>query len=103
MVDSADKRNFHRMNIDSSGTVSLANSAETFTVHVKDLSATGLQFNTSHQFEEAQQVSVRIEPGKTGITLPFHAQVEVIHIEEIVPEKEYAVGCKILEMLPVEY
>jgi len=103
MVDSVEKRDFHRMNIDSDATVKLADSSDTFIVHVKDLSATGLQFHTGHELSEAQQLSIRIEPGKTGITLPFHAKVEVIHIEEIVPETSYAVGCKILEMLPVEY
>ena len=102
MVDSVDKRDFHRMNIDSNATVSIADSNETFTARVKDLSATGLQFHTSHQLIEAQQLSVYIEPGKTGITLPFSAQVEVIHVEEVEPEKEYMVGCKIVEMLPVE-
>jgi len=102
MVDSADKRDFHRMNIDSDATVGLADSSETFTARVKDLSATGLQFHTSHQLVEDQKLSIHIEPGKTGITLPFHALVEVIHIEEIVPEKEYMVGCKITEMLVVE-
>jgi len=103
MVDSVEKRNFHRMNIDSDATVSLADSTETLTVRVKDLSASGLQFHTSHEFSEAQKMNIRIEPGKTGITLPFHAQVEVIYIEEITPEVEYKVGCKIVNMLPVEY
>jgi len=103
MVDSVDKRNFHRMNIDSDVAITTTKGHETFTARVKDLSATGLQFHTSHLFSEGQQLNVNIEPGKTGITLPFHALVEVIHVEEIVPEKEYNVGCKIKEMLPVEY
>jgi len=101
MVDSVDKRNFHRMHIDSDVVVNVVESHETFTARVKDLSATGLQFLTSHQLSESQQLNVNIEPGKTGITLPFHALVEVIHVEEIVAEKEYSVGCKIIEMLPI--
>ena len=36
-----------------------------------------------------------------GITLPFHALVRIVHIEEIIPETEYAIGCIIKEMLPV--
>lgn len=101
MVDSVDKRNFHRMNIDSDVVVNVVESHETFTARVKDLSATGLQFLTGHKLSEGLQLNVNIEPGKTGITLPFHALVEVIHVEEVIPEKEYHVGCKIKEMLPV--
>lgn len=103
MVDSADKRDFHRMNIDSDATVTRVDTNTTFMVRVKDLSASGLQFLTSHELSEHDKLKVQIEPGKTGITLPFHALTEVVHIEEIVPEKEYSVGCKIVEMLPVAY
>lgn len=99
MVDSIEKRDFHRMNIDNDATVSIVDLKETFTVRVKDLSATGLQFNTSHQLSESQQLDVYIEPGKAGTTMPFSAQMEVIHVEEIVPEKQYTVGCKIIKML----
>jgi len=101
MVDSVDKRDFHRMVIDSDATVTTVDTSETFSTTVKDLSATGLQFHTSHDLAIGDMLNVHIEPGKSGITLPFHAKVEVIHVEEIVPEKEYSVGCKIIEMLPV--
>ena len=102
MVDSEEKRNFHRMNIDSDASVTLASSNESFTVRVKDLSATGLQFRTHHELSPGDELLVYIEPGKAGITLPFHARVAIIHVEEIVAEREYSMGCKLIEMLPVE-
>jgi len=101
MVDSADKRDFHRMSIDSDMTVKSMKTSEVFIARVKNLSATGLQFHTSHELTEGEELDVSIEPGKTGITLPFHAVVQIVHIEEVIPEKEYSIGCKIKEMLPV--
>ncbi|MCK4742362.1 MAG: PilZ domain-containing protein [Sulfuriflexus sp.] len=101
MVDSDDKRDFRRMSVDSDITVCLLGSSNVITARMKDLSASGLQFHTSHELMVGEELEVNIEPGKAGSTLPFHALVRVVHIEEIVPETEYAIGCKIKEMLPV--
>jgi len=101
MVDSEDKRNFRRMTVDSDITVCLLGSGHVITARMKDLSASGLQFHTSHELMIGEELEVNIEPGKAGITLPFHAVVRIVHIEEIIPETEYAIGCKIKEMLPV--
>jgi len=101
MVDSEDKRGFRRMTVDSDITVRLLSSNNMITARIKDLSATGLQFHTSHELMIGEELDVNIEPGKAGITLPFHALVSVVHIEEIVPEVEYAIGCAIKEMLPI--
>ena len=101
MVDSEDKRDFRRMTVDSDITVCLSGSSTVITARMKDLSASGLQFHTSHELMVGEELEVNIEPGKAGITLPFHALVRIVHIEEIVPETEYAIGCKIKEMLPV--
>lgn len=102
MVDSEDKRDFRRMTVDSDITVCLSGgSGHVITARMKDLSASGLQFHTSHELMVGEELEVNIEPGKAGITLPFHAVVRIVHIEEITPEIEYAIGCKIKEMLPV--
>ena len=101
MVDSEDKRDFRRMAVDSDITVRLLGSSQVITARVKDLSATGLNFHSSHELMVGEELDVNIEPGKAGITLPFHALVRIVHIEEIVPDSEYAIGCRIKEMLPV--
>ena len=101
MVDSEDKRDFRRMTVDSDITVCLLGSSHVITARMKDLSASGIQFHTSHELMVGEELEVNIEPGKAGITLPFHAVVRVVHIEEIIPETEYSIGCKIKEMLPV--
>lgn len=101
MVDSEDKRDFRRMTVDSDITVCLSGSRNVITARMKDLSASGLQFHTRHELMVGEELEVNIEPGKAGITLPFHAVVRVVHIEEIISETEYAIGCKIKEMLPV--
>jgi len=100
MVDSVDKRGFHRMSVDSDITVSLLGSSKVITARIRDLSASGLQFHTSHELMVGEELEVSIEPGMAGITLPFRARVRIVHIEEIAPETEYAIGCKIQEMLP---
>jgi len=101
MVDSEEKRDFRRMEVDSDITVRLLGGKQVITARIKDLSATGLNFHTSHELMVGEELDVNIEPGKAGITLPFHALVRIVHIEEIIPEIEYAIGCKIKEMLPV--
>ena len=101
MVDSEEKRGFRRMTVDSDITVRLLGSSNVITARIKDLSATGLQFHTSHGLMVGEELDVNIDPGKADITLPFHALVRVVHIKEIIPDAEYAIGCIIKEMLPV--
>ena len=100
MVDSEDKRDFRRMTIDSVISVRATSTDEQFVARATNLSATGLSFYTEKQVTEGDTFEINIEPGNAQISQALHAMVEAVHVEETVPETEYSIGCRILEILP---
>lgn len=98
MVDSAEQRNFPRMTISGKVTVHVLEEDVIFTASARNLSASGLSFNCAKQLHKGDELEISIAPGKEGATLPLHAVVEVVRVDEIVPGREYAMGCLIKEM-----
>jgi len=100
MVDSEDKRDFRRMTIDSMISVRVVSTDEQFVARVTNLSATGLLFHTEKVVAEGESLEIKIEPGDADCGQALHAMVEAVHADELVPETEYSIGCRILEILP---
>lgn len=98
MVDSYDGRDFRRMNIDCE--VMVRRVAGDVIIHGSaiNLSATGLFFTCADPLQLDEELEIRINPGKQGLTPPLHAMTRVVRVDEG-PDGNYAIGCAITEML----
>lgn len=79
IVGKKDQRGFHRMDIDSEVTFRVLGSDESFIGKTKDLSATGLSFQTDKQVSAGDTLHISVKPGK-AITPPLEVMVTVIRV-----------------------
>lgn len=97
MVDSSDKRNFRRMNVDIRAIYKINGDSEFQEGKVTDLSATGLLLKTKTALKEGDELEVKVKPDKSVVP-PLYARVTVLRIEQS-DNGEYQAGCQIIEML----
>jgi hypothetical protein len=98
MVDSYDGRDFRRMNIDCEVVVRRIDEDVIIYGKATNLSATGLLFNCPESLCFDEELEIRINPGKEGLTPPLHALARVVRIEAT-GDDGYAIGCVITEMV----
>ncbi len=99
MKEYAEKRDFHRMEIDSTAQIQINGSGEMDEAIVKDLSSGGILLWIKQKVQPGSQISILIEPGK-DITPPLHAKVEVIRCDPIEEGSDtFAAACSMVEIL----
>ena len=98
MVDSSDKRDFRRMNVEIKAVFKVNDSADMHKGVVDDLSATGLRLLTDVRVASGDTIEIRVKPEKVVVP-PLHAIVKVMRVENSEGAMRYSVGCEITEML----
>ena len=99
MMEYKEKRDFHRMAIDSTAQFQVNGSGEMNEAVVKDLSSGGILLWIRQQVEPGSQLSILLHPGK-DITPPLHAKAEVIRCDPVDEESDtFAAACSMLEIL----
>lgn len=97
MVDSSDKRNFRRMNVDIRAVYKLNGENEFLEGMVTDLSATGILLKTRSPLSQGDEMEVKVKPEK-AVVPPLYAKVKVLRVSQS-DNGEYQAGCEITEML----
>jgi len=98
MVDSSDKRDFRRMNVEIKAVFKVNDNAEMHKGVVDDLSATGLRLQTDQKVAPGDTIEIRVKPEKVVVP-PLHAVLKVLRIEDAEGDARFSVGCEITEML----
>ncbi len=99
MMEYTEKRDFHRMTIDSTAQFQINGSGKMDEAIVKDLSSGGILLWIKQKVKPGSELSIVIQPGK-DITPPLHAKVEVIRCDPIEEGSDtYAAACSMLEIL----
>jgi len=98
MVDSSDKRDFRRMNVEIKAVFKVNDNAEMHKGVVDDLSATGLRLLTDEKIALGDTIEIRVKPEKVVVP-PLHAMLKVLRIEDAESGARFSVGCEITEML----
>ncbi|MGC8119301.1 PilZ domain-containing protein [Marinobacter sp. VGCF2001] len=94
MKDYSEKRDFHRMQVNSTITIT-DNNGETHTAICRDLSAAGMQVAVEHPFQAGEELKTRMESAGEQFP-PLETLCEVIRCE---PDGEgYLLGINILEV-----
>jgi len=97
MVDSSDKRDFRRMNVEIKARFKVNGGDEFFEGTVADLSATGILLTTQTPLASGDELEVKVKP-EMAVVPPLYARVKVLRVD-IDNDKTYRAGCKITEML----
>ena len=79
IVGKSDQRGFLRMGIESELTFQISGNNETYSGKTKDLSATGICFNTEQAVTEGDMLQISVKPG-TDITPPLDVMITVIRV-----------------------
>lgn len=99
MMEYTEKRDFHRMAIDSTAQFQINDSGKMDEAIVKDLSSGGILLWTKQEVEPGSQLSILLQPG-TDITPPLHAKAEVIRCDPLEEEPDtFAAACLMIEIL----
>ncbi len=94
MVDWRDDvRDFRRMSIDCAVEFRSASGGPMQTGRARDLSATGVAFETSTPPAEGDEIEIKIDSGSNL----FHAIVKVVRVNQI-GNDNYEVGCQVIGM-----
>ena len=97
MVDSSDKRDFRRMNVEIKAIFKINGQDEFFEGTVTDLSATGILLTTDISLSNGDELEVKVKPEK-AVVPPLYARAKILRVDQLDGGK-YQAGCKITEML----
>jgi len=97
MVDSSDKRDFRRMNVEIKARFKVNGGDEFFEGTVADLSATGILLTTQTPLANGDELEVKVKP-EMAVVPPLYARVKVLRVD-VEQGDNYRAGCKITEML----
>lgn len=100
MQDYSEKRDFIRMTMACEMQIRQPESGTTQTVHLEDLSATGMRFFTPDELIEGSLLEVSIIPQK-DLTPPMQAEIEVIRCTRL--DDTFEVAASIRHIDPVQY
>jgi len=89
-----EKRIFARLEIDAEMLFTLSDDMNTYRGHCRNLSHTGIQFDTEHAISEGKTINITIDT-KSDKFDPMNAKVEVLRIEDH-DHNQYRVSGKIL-------
>ncbi len=99
MMEYKEKRDFHRMSIDSTAQFQVNGSGKMDEAIVKDLSSGGILLWIKQKVEPGSQLSIMLQPG-TDITPPLHAKAEVIRCDQLTEGSDtFAAACSMVEIL----
>jgi len=98
MVDSSDKRDFRRMNVEIKAVFKVNGDTKMQDGVVTDLSATGLRILTDTRVIIGDEIDVKVKPAKTVVP-PLYARVKVLRVDVKESGPKYQLGCEITEML----
>jgi len=98
MVDSSDKRDFRRMNVEIKAVFKVNGNQQMLEGTVTDLSATGLRILTDTLVIIGDEIDVKVKPEKTVVP-PLYARVKVLRVDINESSPKYHLGCEITEML----
>lgn len=90
-----ERREFHRMRINAELTYNIHGENRTFRGFCRNLSHTGIQFETANALAEGQSI-VAILDSKDSRFKPLNASVNIIRIEKT-DDKQYRIAGKIVE------
>jgi hypothetical protein len=90
-----EKRDFFRMRIDSDLTYTISGQDRTFKGFCRNLSHTGIQFETTGPVEEGLIIEITLSSKDKRIN-PVKADTQVLRVEKT-DDKQYTVSGKILE------
>lgn len=96
MINSGNKRDHHRMSIETEAEYRSANGSGYTNCMVYDLSASGMLLMTADAVNEGAVLNVRITPNHP-ITPPLDAEIEAIRCSEK-EDGRFEVACKIVEV-----
>lgn len=92
-----DQRSFYRMSVDCHIEFSVQGGSEQYEGEGKNLSATGVNFITSHKLEEGQELDVIIHPVIKTVE-PLSAKAKVVRVTEDEQNKKFIVGISLEEV-----
>jgi len=95
MINHAEKRDFMRMFIDCSLSLTTTDSSKNFQGHMINLSNEGLLFTSNQKFEVGTILNIVLTP-RHSETPPVHATVIVARVSS--NELSYEVACKIRDI-----
>jgi len=98
MVDSSDKRDFRRMNVEIKAVFKVNGNQKMHEGTVTDLSATGFRLVSDTRVMIGDELEVKVKPAKTVVP-PLYASAKVLRIETQENSPKYQIGCEIIEML----
>ncbi|MEJ1471294.1 MAG: PilZ domain-containing protein [Candidatus Sedimenticola sp. (ex Thyasira tokunagai)] len=102
MLESSDKRDFHRMTVNCSARFRVVGDEKVTTAQVRDLSGSGMLLLSDSPVEAGVQLHVAILPEKE-ITPPLYAVVQVIRCDPLEgDEGAFALACNTIDMLDIE-
>jgi c-di-GMP-binding flagellar brake protein YcgR len=99
MIDYAEKRDFHRMDVECAASYRPQGAGQVMSGIVSDLSATGLSLVTEKAATAGMKLNIEIHPGKS-VTPPLSAVVEVIRCED--NNGSYRLACRIDQILSAD-
>ena len=100
MLDYSEKRDYIRMTMACDMKIHVRDSGQTETVHLEDMSATGMRFITTAELAEGSTLDATITPC-SDITPPMQAEINVLRCEPA--EEHFAVVATISLVQPAEY
>lgn len=95
MIIEENKRDHHRMSVDTDGEYRSKSATRYRKCRIRDLSASGMLLLTDQVIAVGESFFVRIVPGHS-ITPPLDAEIEAIRCERA--ETGFEVACRIVEI-----
>jgi hypothetical protein len=95
MIIGENKRDHHRMSVDTEGEYRMKSSTSYTNCQIRDLSASGMLLLTDQPIAIGKSFFVRIVPSHS-ITPPLDAEIEAIRCEP--GESGFEVACRIVEI-----
>ncbi len=91
VIGREDKRDFHRMSIESEVSFSRPGSSETFLGKTVDLSATGIRFVTQTPVKVGELLDIVVKPG-VDVTPPLATTMAVVRVTKEDDSPDYDVA-----------
>lgn len=94
-IDFSEKRNFYRMCVECQLEYTEKGRDETRTGHVKNLSGSGILFQTDHAINVGTEMDIIVKTG-SNLTPPLYATIEVIRCS-LTEDESYEVAATMKE------
>lgn len=92
-----EKRNFHRMSVDCALSFNVLGDKQAATGQCKNLSATGVLFETFHPMSIGSRIQINITPQKS-VVAPLNAVAEIVRVEHRGAKNIYQIAARITQL-----